>query len=182
MTFILTNQRNDVDREEEKLELDEQPSNAKDTGDDEDDKDVNDSSDDRDVDDDDSKESSLPDFIKNSKLGKELLKTKRKTKKTKKYVHTKFKSLKQLLILVFIVIVVLMWSTVESILHWLAGQDQINIVSKTTENGCYEIVTDENESYCVDEASYNLVDTQGIYLVEKYQYHYKLREDKQREF
>ena len=121
-------------------------------------------------------------LVKNSKVAKDYRKKKRKAKKRKTLIYQKAKDFQQVLILGFLVLVVLMWGTIEGILHWLAGQEEITIVSKTIDNGCYEIITSDNESYCVDQASYDLAQPKGNYLLEEYEHYHIIREDEQREF
>jgi len=169
LTYPLTENEADKLRDDDD-QLDEQEPELED-----DDMDENDEDDDDDEKDSDDSSTS---FLGNNKVVKAIKKNKKVMSKTKTIVLTKIRGLQQLIIFALIIVVVLMWGKVESVLHWIAGQDEIVVVSKTMDNGCPEIVTEDNESYCVDTPSYDLAVVGEPYLLEEYQYHFKLREDK----
>lgn len=123
-----------------------------------------------------SDDKSLKSLAKNNKVVKKYKKKKRKFNKLKKLFKGKIIAFKEVLLFALIIAVVLLWGTIKSLLHWLAGQEEITIVDKSIDSGCYEIITD-TDSYCVDKASYDLAVVGGNYLLEEYQYHYILREE-----
>ena len=110
-----------------------------------------------------------------SNLGKKINKHKRKVKKTVKKTKNQFKAKLQLISLVVIVLAFLGWGAIEKTLHWLSGIEEITIADKTTANGCFEIVTTENESYCLDQTSYDLAVEGKIYELQQYQYYHVLK-------
>ncbi|MFF2798096.1 hypothetical protein [Lysinibacillus xylanilyticus] len=109
------------------------------------------------------------------KIVREYKKRKSAAKKIKTTVKNKLLAKVQVLIAVGILLLIVMWDKVEDVLHWVAGQEEITVVEKSTNRGCFEITTQKQESYCVDEGSYNLATKGNQYLIEEYQYSYKLR-------
>lgn len=111
-----------------------------------------------------------------SKIKREYKKKKKLISKTKKKVQQAFLAKMQIVLAAIILLVVVSWDGVQSILHWAAGQKEITVWSKSVENDCLQILTDENDSYCVDQESYDMALKGHDYLLEEYQYSFKLRE------
>lgn len=110
-----------------------------------------------------------------SKLVKEIKKKQKAVTKAKKKVKEQVISKLQVILGVIILAAILMWGGIQNVLHWVSGQTEITIAEKTTSNGCLEVITSENESFCVDQPSYDLAQEGHDYLLEEYQYSYILR-------
>lgn len=108
-------------------------------------------------------------------LAKEIAKYRRKVKKGKSATTKYLLAAQQVLLFAILIIVFISWPLIEKGLQFLSGVETVYLVSKTEKNGCFEVVTEEGETYCVDEESYLLVDVQGEYKLQEQQHEYKLR-------
>lgn len=110
-----------------------------------------------------------------SKVIKAIKKKTSSVKKAQKAIKQKLILKLQIIIAVAIVIVVVMWGQAERFLHWASGLEEIQITQKTTDNGCYEILTADSSSYCIDQESYDMAAEGFNYLIEETQYSFRLR-------
>ena len=79
------------------------------------------------------------------------------------------------LLVVLFVILYFTWGLIESVLKWISGVDEVTVLNKTIDNGCYEIfVKEDTKSYCVDLESYNLAVEGQQYRLVEYQYYHVL--------
>ena len=123
-----------------------------------------------------SDDKSLKSLVKKNKVVKKYKKSKRKVTKLHKLFKGKLIAFKEILLFCLLILVVLFWGFIKGVLNWLSGQEMITVLGKSTESGCYEIVTKDSR-YCVDEISYDLAEVGKDYLLEEYEYHYILREE-----
>lgn len=110
-----------------------------------------------------------------NKITKIINKQKKKINKQKEKVKNYFLIKLQVLIFVCLAILVLSWGQVENLMNWLAGQEEVTITSKTTDNGCYEIVVSDGNKYCTDLESYEMASEGYNYMLVEFETYYKLR-------
>ena len=110
-----------------------------------------------------------------TKAGKFINKHKNKAKRSMNKAKQKLMIQLQFVLLILFAIVFFSWGTVEKVTTFLSGFKEVTIVSKTIDNGCYEIIIQTQESYCLDKNSYKLAEAGNTYHLEKMQYHHSLR-------
>lgn len=110
-----------------------------------------------------------------NKLTKAIKAKKSAAKKLKDSAKQKVVNKLQVLIAIGLVVLVIGWSKFEDFTYWVSGVEEVTVVSKTTEHGCWEITDSSGDSYCVDEESYNTSYEGTNYLLDDKMSPYKLR-------
>lgn len=110
-----------------------------------------------------------------SKIVRAIKKKTSSARKAQQAIKQKVLLKLQIIVALAIVVIVVMWAQIENFLQWASGSEEIAITEKSTDNGCYEIITSVGESYCVEKESYEMATEGYNYLIEETQYSFRLR-------